>query len=98
MTKTVNKITKNGHVYYSVIDQKWVKGKIVRRYVGYLGKSPNSKREVELGDLLPYITRLLNKGVSQEDLAAKFLGPDGIALLGPKHFGFEIDYKGTGEA
>ena len=70
MTLTVNRVKKNGHVYYTLLDQKRVKGKLVRKYVGYLGKSPNSKREIELGDLLPYITRLLNNKISQEEIAS----------------------------
>ncbi len=60
MTRTVNKITRNGHAYYTVIDQKWVNGKLVRKYVGYLGKNPKSKTEISIGDMLPYITRHMN--------------------------------------
>lgn len=69
MTKTVNKITKNGHSYYTVIDEKWVNGKPVRKYVGYLGKSPKSKNEVDPNELVKYVQRLLKKGISQEEIA-----------------------------
>lgn len=68
MTKTINKTTKNGHSYYTVVDEKWVNGKPVRKYVGYLGKSPKAKNEMTPKDILPYVERLLNKGISQEEI------------------------------
>ncbi|MCL4451601.1 MAG: hypothetical protein M1327_03125 [Candidatus Thermoplasmatota archaeon] len=68
MTKTINKTTKNGHSYYTVVDETWVNGKPMRKYIGYLGKSPKSKNEVEPELLLQYIQRLLEKGISQEEI------------------------------
>ena len=47
MTKTLHKTTKNGLTYYHVMDEEWINGKPVRKYVGYLDKSPNSKNEIE---------------------------------------------------
>lgn len=58
----------NGAVYYKAYDVKRVKGKIVQKYVGYIGKSPNSTKEVEPDVLLQYIERLIKKKVSQEDI------------------------------
>ncbi|WP_393971409.1 hypothetical protein OXIME_001685 [Oxyplasma meridianum] len=68
MTLIVNKITKNGHTYYTVLDEKWVNGRPVRKYVGYLGKSPKSKNEIKPEDILKYAQRLLSKGISQEEI------------------------------
>ena len=68
MTVIPHKVKRQGKEYYELIDVKRVKGKTVQKYVGYLGKNPNSKKEIELGDLLLYITRLLDKNISQEDI------------------------------
>ncbi|EQD57336.1 hypothetical protein B1A_06858 [mine drainage metagenome] len=68
MTKTINKITKKGHSYYTVLEETWVNGKPVRKYVGYLGKSPKSKNEIEPELLLQYVHRLIVKGISQEEI------------------------------
>ena len=54
--------------FRSLYDVKRVRGKTVQKYVGYLGKNPNSKKEIEPSDLLLYITRLLDKNISQEDI------------------------------
>jgi hypothetical protein len=66
----VKRKSKSGNVYYNLIDEKRINGKIVQKYVGYLGKSPNSKSEIEPKDILQYITRLLDKNISQEDIAS----------------------------
>ncbi len=66
----VERESKSGNVYYSLVDEKRVKRKVVQKYVGYLGKDLHSKNEIELGDILPYITRLLNSKISQEDIAS----------------------------
>ncbi len=68
MTKTLHKTEKNGHVYYHVMDETWVNGKPVRKYVAYLGKSPNSKNEVDPDVVVRYLERLINKGISQEEI------------------------------
>ena len=43
------------------MDEKWVNGKVVQKYAGYLGKSPNSKKEIEYGEIMKYVERLLKK-------------------------------------
>ena len=64
----VKRKSKSGNVYYNLIDEKRINGKIVQKYVGYLGKSPNSKSEIEPKDILQYIERLLNMEISQEEI------------------------------
>ena len=51
-------------MYYNLVDEKHVNGKVVQRYVGYLGKGLHSKNEIKLEDTLPYTTRLLYRGTS----------------------------------
>ena len=34
--------------------------KVLQKYVGYLGKDPKSKSEITFGDILPYVTRLMD--------------------------------------
>ncbi|MEM3192149.1 MAG: hypothetical protein QW292_08690 [Candidatus Parvarchaeota archaeon] len=41
-----------------------MKGKVVQKYVGYLGKSPNSKNEIEPEEIMQYVQRLLSKNIS----------------------------------
>jgi hypothetical protein len=45
--KKVNR--KDGKTYYSLVDEKRVNGKVVQKYVGYLGKDPKAKTEVKPG-------------------------------------------------
>ena len=52
-------------MYYNLGEEKRVKGKVVKKYAGYLGKDLHSKNNVELGDILLYITKFLDKGISQ---------------------------------
>lgn len=52
-------------MYYNLGEEKRVKGKVVKKYAGYLGKDLYSKNNVELGDILLYITKFLDKGISQ---------------------------------
>ena len=69
MSITVRKEKRaNGKEYYKAYDVKRVNGKIVQKYVGYIGKSPDSKREIEPETLLPYVERLFRKGISQEKI------------------------------
>ena len=64
----VKRKSRSGKVYYNLVDEKRVNGKVVQKYVGYLGKSLNAKNEIEPGDILPYVTRLISKGISQEEI------------------------------
>lgn len=69
MTLRPKKVSrKDGSIYYSLVDEKRVNGKVVQKYVGYLGKNPKSKNEIEPELLLQYVSRLLKKGISQEDI------------------------------
>jgi len=67
-TIPVKRKSKSGKVYYNLIDEKRVNGKVVQKYVGYLGKDPKSKNEVKSRDILPYIERFLNIGIGQEEI------------------------------
>ncbi|MEM3192159.1 MAG: hypothetical protein QW292_08750 [Candidatus Parvarchaeota archaeon] len=60
----VKRKSKSGTTYYSPIDDKRVKRKVVQKYVGYLGKSPNSKNEIEREEIMQYVQRLLSKNIS----------------------------------
>ncbi len=51
-----------------MVDVQRVKGKVKIRYVEYLGKAPDSKTKIELGQILPYVIRVLSKGISQEEI------------------------------
>ena len=64
----VKRKSKSGNVYYNLVDEKRVNGKVVQKYVGYLGKSLNSKTEIEPEEILKYVSRLLKKGISQEEI------------------------------
>ena len=69
MTLRPKKITrKSGKTYYSLVDEKRVNGKVVQKYVGYLGKDPKSKTEISFGDVLPYVTRLMNLEISDSEM------------------------------
>ena len=45
-----------------------VKGKVVTKYVGYLGKSPGSKVELTGKDIFPYVERLLDAEIPDSDI------------------------------
>ncbi|MHB8361736.1 MAG: hypothetical protein ACYDDC_08065 [Thermoplasmataceae archaeon] len=68
MTAIPHKVKRNGKEYYELIDVKRVNGKTVQKYVGYLGKNPKSKVEINYKDILPYVERLINMKVSQEEI------------------------------
>ncbi len=69
MSLTVRKEKRsNGKEYYKVYDVKRVNGKVVQKYVGYLGKDPKSRNEVNPREIMQYVERLLNKGISQEEI------------------------------
>ena len=40
----------------------------MQNYVGYLGKSLNSKTEVDPDQIVKYVSRLLDKRISQEEI------------------------------
>ena len=64
----VKRKSKSGKVYYNLVDEKRVNGKVVQKYVGYLGKSLNSKTEMDPDQIVKYVSRLLKKGISQEEI------------------------------
>ena len=64
----VKRKSRSGNVYYNLVDEKRVNGKVVQKYVGYLGKSLNSRNEIEPEEILKYVSRLLKKGISQEEI------------------------------
>ena len=64
----VKRKSKSGKVYYNLVDEKRVNGKVVQNYVGYLGKSLNSKTEVDPDQIVKYVSRLLDKRISQEEI------------------------------
>ncbi|MCL4328730.1 MAG: hypothetical protein M1410_04025 [Candidatus Thermoplasmatota archaeon] len=67
MTVIPRKVRREHGEYWELIDEKRVNGKVVQKYVGYLGKSLKSKNEIEPEEILKYIQRLLKKGISQEE-------------------------------
>lgn len=67
MTLIPHKVKRNGHEYYELVDERWVNGKPVIKYAGYLGKSPYSKTEVDPEQIVKYVSSLLKKGISQEE-------------------------------
>ena len=68
MTVIPRKVKREHGEYWELVDEKRVNGKVVQKYVGYLGKSPNSKTEIEPEEIAKYILRLVNKGISQEEI------------------------------
>lgn len=64
----VKRKSKSGKIYYSLVDEKRVNGKVVQKYVGYLGKDPKSKSEVSFGEVWPYVTRLIDLEVSDSEI------------------------------
>ncbi len=68
MTIIPRKVKRKHGEYWELVDEKRVNGKVVQKYVGYLGKSLNSKNEIEPEEIMQYIQRLLKKGINQEDI------------------------------
>lgn len=58
---------KSGTIYYDLWDQKRVRGKVVRKYVGYLGASPRSKQEITPEQVYLYLRRMIDSGLTSED-------------------------------
>ena len=69
MTLVPHKVKRKGHEYYELVEEKWVNGKVVQKYVGYLGKSPNSKKEIEPEEIMKYVERMLDKRITQEKIS-----------------------------
>ena len=59
--REINRKNKDGTVatYYAEVESDRINGKVVQKYVGYLGKSLNSKTEIEPEEILKYVSRLL---------------------------------------
>ena len=68
MTVIPRKVRREHGEYWELVDVKRVNGKVVQKYVGYLGKSLNSKTEIEPEVIIQYVSRLLKKGISQEEI------------------------------
>ena len=68
MTIIPRKVKREHGEYWELVDEKRVNGKVVQKYVGYLGKSPNSKKEIDPEEVMKYLERLLNKGIGQEEI------------------------------
>ena len=65
MTLIAKKVKrKNGKTYYTLVDERRVGDRVIQKYVGYLGKDPKSKNEITFGEVLPYVTRLMDLEVT----------------------------------
>ena len=58
----------NGKEYYNLVDVRRVNGKVVMKYVGYLGKSPKSIQELTPEQLLPYVRRLIDTELTDVEM------------------------------
>ena len=79
MTLRVAKHSKKGRTYYDLWDQKRVHGKVLQKYVGYLGTSPKSKQEITPEQVYLYLRRMIDSGLTSEDADA-ILKRMGIAV------------------
>lgn len=68
MTLIPHKVKRNGKEYYELVDVKRVNGKVRTTYVGYLGKNPKSKMEISYGEILPYVTRLMDLEITDAEI------------------------------
>ena len=68
MTVIPRKVKRKHGEYWELVDTRRVNGKVVQKYVGYLGKDPKAKSEINPEDILPYIERLISNGISQEEI------------------------------
>ena len=55
MTVIPRKVRREHGEYWELVDVKRVNGKVVQKYAGYLGKSLNSRNEIEPEEILKYI-------------------------------------------
>ncbi len=60
--------TQGDSSYYKLVDEKRVNGKVVTKYVGYLGKSPKSIQELTPEQLLPYVRRLIDTELTDVEM------------------------------
>jgi hypothetical protein len=65
--------------YYRLMEVKRVRGKVVSRYVAYLGKTPKSKQEITPEQVYLYLRRMIDSGLTSEDADA-ILKRMGIAV------------------
>ncbi len=68
MTVIPRKVKRKHGEYWELVDEKRVNGKVVQKYVGYLGKDPKSKVEVTYGDILPYVNRLMDLEITDTEI------------------------------
>lgn len=68
MSLVPHKVNRKGHEYYELVKEKWVNGKVIHKYAGYLRKRPDSKKEITGKDILPYVERLLDAEISDVDI------------------------------
>ena len=66
----VKRKSKGGRVYYNLVDEKRVNGKVVQKYAGYLGKDPKSKTEISYGDAVKYVQRLMDVEISDVEISS----------------------------
>jgi hypothetical protein len=57
-----------GVCQYSLVYQRRINGKIVQKYVGYLGKDPKSRVEISYGEIMPYVSRLMDLEISNAEM------------------------------
>ena len=53
--------------YYRLMEVNRVRGKVVSRYVAYLGKTPKSKQEITPEQVYLYLRRMIDSGLTSED-------------------------------
>ena len=68
MTVIPRKVKRKHGEYWELVDERRVNGKVVQKYVGYLGKDPKSKVEVTYGDILPYVNRLMDLEITDTEI------------------------------
>ena len=66
----IRKIKNRGQVYYAEVENRKVNGKVVQRYIRYVGKRPDDSRNFTLDTLhFGYIaTRLMQGDLTQNEL------------------------------
>ena len=68
MTVIPRKVKRKHGEYWELVDVKRVNGKVVQKYVGYLGKNPGSKVDLTGKEILPYVERLLDIEISDSEI------------------------------
>ena len=106
----VRKIKRGNSVYYAEVENKRVNGKVVQRYIRYLGKDPNAPpKKAEINDVgFGYLaTMLMQKALTANDVF-EFLEDQGITVsreelakiglfydFGKKTFSVYLSYQKT---